>query len=112
MPEEITIKDIWSQQEKNRTEFIAEIKELRLKIEAVSTAFHTFEAGRVTQLIQDVAILKTERDNLVKKDEGFDKDAEKRKEWIWGAFEKVLFIVVGLVMTVIGVVLSKLNILN
>ena len=37
---------------------------------------------------------------------------EKRKNWIWGAIEKIIFIVIGFVFTIIGVVLTKVGIIN
>ena len=105
MPDEITLKDLWNKQETMRTEMLTEIKELRQH-------FMTFEAGRVSALEKNVAQLLAAKEALEKKDAGYDKDAEKRKDWMWGAFEKIMFAVIGAVFILLGSILSKLNILN
>ncbi len=103
--QEITLKDLWDKQENMRTELLGEIKDLRQH-------FLTFEAGRVTALEKDVATLKAEKNALQEKDKDYDKEAEKRKDWIWGAIEKIIFAVIGAILILLGIVLQHLGILN
>lgn len=112
MPNEITIKDLWDKMETMRIEMKGEINRVEGKVDDTTKAFHTFEAGRVTQLIQDVAVLKTEKEALAKKDAGYDKEEEKRRDRAWSIVVKVGFAVIGAGLVLIGNVLSKLNILN
>ena len=88
--------------------------ELRLgsKIDKISNDFHTFEAGRITQLIEDVAILKTKDQTSEKTFKSIDNDAEKRKDWMWGAMEKIIFIVLGALISLGILLLQNTHILN
>src|SRR5882724_2595298 len=102
---EINIKDLWDKMETIRTEVLGEVKDLRQH-------FKTFEAGRVTALEKDVATLKAEKVAIEKRDNGFDKESERRKDWMWGALEKIIFSVIGSILVLAGLILSKVGILN
>lgn len=45
-------------------------------------------------------------------DEKEDKASERRKDWIWGALEKIIFAVIGVFLFLAGLVLQNLHILN
>ena len=112
MADELTFKDIYLAVENLRKDFSAGLLEVEKKVEKYHDSFVKFEEGKVSDLIQRVTILEKDREALVKVDTSQEKLAEKRKEWMWGAFEKILFILIGFIFTVIGLVLSKLGILN
>lgn len=78
MSQEITIKDIWDRIENIRTE-------LGNKIDKVSNDFHNFEAGKLTQALQDIATLNAERDALKENNDRDGNSIEELKKFMWQA---------------------------
>lgn len=68
-----------------------------IKIEVLEKGFERFE-NRIS--------------NLEKHGGSEEKAAERRKDWMWGAGEKVIFALIGAVLILAGLVLSKLGIVN
>lgn len=76
----------------------------------------TVQNGRTGKLEGKVDVMKGDMDNLgsrvvaLETNDGKEQSAaEKRKDWIWGAVEKIIFM---LIIPGIGLVLIKLGILN
>src|SRR3990167_8825752 len=105
MINEITLKDLYDIIDKRFTG-------LEIKVEKYHDAFVHFEEGKVSDLIQRVTILEKDKEALVKVDNTQEKAAEKRKDWIWGVFEKILFMIIGLLIFFSKEILTKLGILN
>lgn len=106
MPTEITIKDLYDIIDKRFTR-------LEGNIEKYHDTFIRFEEGKLTQALQDIEkakgdieLLKTQN---VRQDDVNTRNAEKRKDWMWGAVEKIIFM---LIIPLIGLVLIKTGIIN
>lgn len=50
--------------------------------------------------------------NLEKTDGTQEKESEKRKDWIWGAVEKIVFAVIGASLFLAGLALQHAGIIN
>ncbi len=95
---EITIKDLYDIIDKRFTG-------LEAKVEKYHDSFVHFEEGKLTQALQDIEALKAD----VKENKSA---SERRKDWIWGAAEKIIFAIIGALLFVAGLVLEKLGIIN
>lgn len=112
MSEEIKIKDVYDLVGGLRTEFLGRQDKTDEKIQRLDDRFTNFEEGKLSQVRQDMAgaqaKIKALEDQLKKDDGG----KEKRKDWMWGAVEKILFTVIGTLLFLAGLVLTKLGIIN
>jgi hypothetical protein len=92
------------------------IDTLEKNIEKYHDSFIRFEEGKLTQALQDIEKNKGDirqiKDYLLNSTEKEDNMIQRRKDWVWGALEKIVFIALGISFTIIGLVLSKLGILN
>lgn len=102
---EITIKDLYDIIDKRFTG-------LEGKVEKYHDSFIRFEEGKLTQALQDLEKAKGDILALQKVDGGLDRDKEKRKDWVWGAFEKIIFLILGGLIFFAREILTKLGILN
>lgn len=78
-----------------------------------------YQNGRLAKHDEKIAALEAKTadtsnrtSNLEKYDGKESSDKEKVKYWFWGAAEKILFILLGFIFTVVGLVLAKLGIIN
>jgi hypothetical protein len=67
---------------------------------------------KIEALEKAVEKLIVKTDSLKEHDGEGEKAAQQRKNWLWGAIEKIIFIIIGFAFTVIGFVLTKLGIIN
>lgn len=92
------------------------IDDLQVEIKGYRAEFVRFEEGKLTQALQDIEKSKGDiavlQQQNIRQDDVNVKNSERRKDWVWGAAEKILFILIGFAFTIIGLVLTKLKILN
>lgn len=110
---EVTLKDIYEIVGQTKTELKLEIANLKTEISNIDKSFKHFEEGKVSDLIQRTTRSEGElsriKDELARKGVKEESSAEKRKDWVWGAIEKIIFM---LIIPLIGLVLIKTGIIN
>ena len=111
MPE-ITLKDIYDIVGQSKTELKSDILNLDNKVEKYHLIFRNFEEGRVNDLIKLTEKHEAEIKELKGKIMQDDKQEETTKERIWKVVEKVIWIILGAIVSLGGLVLKKLGIIN
>lgn len=89
---------------------------LETSIKEYRGEFVRFEEGKLTQALQDIQkskgdILLLQQQNT-RQDDINVKNSERRKDWIWGAAEKIIFALLGVGFVLLGIILQNLHILN
>lgn len=102
---EITLKDLYDIIDKRITSLETEVREY-------NRSFVKFEEGKVSDLIQRVTKLEGENERLKELNVKEDKKDDQIKIWMWGAVEKILFMVIGASLFLAREVLTRLHIFN
>lgn len=104
--------------EEQHLEIVKALTKLETQFEAVVTQM-TIANGRTgkieakNELLEKVIEGQESRiPNLEKYDGGQERNAEKRKDWMWGFAQNILYTVIGAVLFLAGLVLQNLHILN
>lgn len=113
MPNEITLKDVYDAINVNNIAINKRIDGLEINIGKYHDSFIKFEEGKLTQALQDIETAKGQIKALqtqnLKQDDVNVMNAQKRKDWMWGALEKIIFM---LIIPLIGLILVKTGIIN
>lgn len=103
--DELTIKDLYDIIDKR-------FNKLELSVEKYHDAFMRFEEGKLTQALQDIKENQGKIALIQEQIKNDDNGKEKRKDWYWGAAEKIIFSIIGVILFICGLVLEHLGILN